>query len=102
MVEGADVDVAVNITPDLTATMRGAKDVKILVGQSLDNIYMGVTVDPALHPAFAKKEVRQALRHAVDRAGLVGLANGRAVIGPGLFDRRPRFGDPDRRRQAQL
>ena len=85
MVENGDVDVAINITPDLTATMRNNKNVKILSGQSLDNMYMGVTTDPALHPAFAKKEVRQALRHAVDRAGLIKLASGRAVIGPTLF-----------------
>ena len=85
MVENGDADVAVNITPDLVATMRSNQNVKILVGQSLDNMYMGVTTDPALHPAFAKKEVRQALRHAVDRAGLIKLASGRAVIGPTLF-----------------
>src|SRR5262245_30548217 len=85
MVENGDADVAVNITPDLTATMKNNKNVKILLGQSLDNMYMGVTADPALNPAFAKKEVRQALRHAVDRAGLIKLAGGRAVIGPTMF-----------------
>jgi peptide/nickel transport system substrate-binding protein len=65
--------------------MKGNKNVKILVGQSLDNMYMGVTADPALHPALAKKEVRQALRHAVDRAGIIKLTNGRAVIGPAVY-----------------
>jgi peptide/nickel transport system substrate-binding protein len=85
MVENGDVDVARDITPDLTATMKNNPNVKILLGQSLDNMYMGVTVNPAIHPAFAKKEVRQALRHAVDRGGLIKLANGRAVIGPAIF-----------------
>jgi peptide/nickel transport system substrate-binding protein len=84
-VENGDVDVALNVTPDLTAAMKNNKNVKILVGQSLDNMYMGVTVDPALHPALAKKEVRQALRHAVDRAGIIKLTNGRAVIGPAVY-----------------
>ena len=65
-VENGDVDVALNVTPDLTAAMKGNKNVKILVGQWLDNMYMGVTADPALPAA----EVRQALRHAVDRAGV--------------------------------
>ena len=95
MVENGDVDVAINITPDLTATMRSNKNVRILVGQSLDNMYMGVTVDPALNPAFAEEGgVRQALRHAVDRSGLIKLAGGRAVIGPTLFRSGPRLGDP--------
>jgi peptide/nickel transport system substrate-binding protein len=84
-VENGDVDVALNVTPDLTAAMKNNKNVRILVGQSLDNMYMGVTVDPALHPALAKKEVRQALRHAVDRAGIIKLTNGRAVIGPAVY-----------------
>jgi peptide/nickel transport system substrate-binding protein len=84
-VENGDVDVALNVTPDLTAAMKNNKNVKILLGQSLDNMYMGVTVDPALHPALAKKEVRQALRHAVDRAGIIKLTNGRAVIGPAVY-----------------
>ena len=84
-VENGDIDVAVNVTPDLTAAMKGNKNVRVLVGQSLDNMYMGVTVDPALHPALAKKEVRQALRHAVDRAGIIKLTNGSddAQIEPG-------------------
>jgi peptide/nickel transport system substrate-binding protein len=85
MVENGDVDVALSITPDLIASMRGNKNVKILIGQSLDNMYMGVTVDPALHPELAKKEVRQAIRHAVDRAGIIKLTNNRAVIGPAVY-----------------
>jgi peptide/nickel transport system substrate-binding protein len=85
MIENGDVDVALNITPDLTATMRNNKNVKLLLGQSLDNIYMGMTVDPAIHPELAKKEVRQAIRHAVDRDGIIKLTNGRAVIGPAVF-----------------
>jgi peptide/nickel transport system substrate-binding protein len=85
MVENGDVDVAVNITPDLSAAMRSNKNVKVQIGQSLDNMYMGLTVDPALHPELAKKEVRQAIRHAVDRAGIIKLTNGRAVIGPAVF-----------------
>jgi peptide/nickel transport system substrate-binding protein len=84
-VENGDVDVAVNVTPDLVAAMRGNKNVRIQVGQSLDNMYMGLTADPGLHPALAKKEVRQAIRHAVSREGLIKLTNGRAVIGPAVF-----------------
>ena len=84
-VENGDVDVALNITPDLTAAMKNNKNVRILVGQSLDNMYMGLTVDPALQPALAKKEVRQAIRHAVSREEIIKLTNGRAVIGPAVY-----------------
>ncbi len=84
-VENGDVDVAVNITPDLTAAMRNNKNVKVQLGQSLDNMYMGMTADPALSPELAKKEVRQAIRHAISREGIIKLTNGRAVIGPAVF-----------------
>jgi peptide/nickel transport system substrate-binding protein len=84
-VERGDADVALNLTPDLTAAMRNNKNVKILLAQSFENMYMGMTVDPTLHPELAKKEVRQAIRHAVDRDGIIKLTNGRAVIGPAVF-----------------
>src|SRR5262249_568014 len=83
--ENGDVDVAPNITRDLTTAMKNNKNVKVLVGQSLDNMYMGMTTDPALHPELAKKEVRQAIRHAVDRQGIIKLTNNRAVIGPAVY-----------------
>ena len=94
-VENGDVDVALNVTPDLTASMRNNKNVKILLGQSLDNMYMGLTTDPALHPALAKKEVRQAIRHAVDRTAsssspTAGPSSGRRSSPSGCWAWRPR------------
>jgi peptide/nickel transport system substrate-binding protein len=84
-VENADVDVAMNITPDLVATMRGNKNVKILTGQSLDSLYMGLTTNPQIHPELAKKEVRQAIRYAIDYDGIIALTNKQAVRGPVPF-----------------
>jgi len=81
-VENGDVDVALNITPDLVATMRDNKQVKILTGQSLDHMYLGLTCDPQIHPELAKKEVRQAIRYAIDYDGVIALANKQAVRGP--------------------
>ena len=84
-VENGDVDIALSITPDLVATMRNNKNVKILAGQSLDNMYMGMTCDPAIHPELAKKEVRQAIRYAIDYDGIIALTNKQAVRGPAVF-----------------
>ena len=44
--------------------MKGNKNVKILLGQSLDNMYMGVTVDPALHPAWPRRKSARRSAHA--------------------------------------
>ena len=84
-VENGDVDIALNITPDLVATMRNNKDVKIITGQSLDNMYLGMTCDPQIHPELAKKEVRQAIRNAIDYDGIIALTNKQAVRGPVVF-----------------
>jgi peptide/nickel transport system substrate-binding protein len=84
-VENGDVDIALNLTPDLVATMRNNKNVKIIPGQSLDNMYLGMTCDPQIHPELAKKEVRQAIRYAIDYNGIIALTNKQAVRGPAVF-----------------
>ena len=84
-VENGDVDVALNLTPDLVATMRGNKNVKIITGQSLDDMYLGMTCDPKIHPELAKKEVRQAIRAAIDYDGIIALTDKQAVRGPVVY-----------------
>jgi peptide/nickel transport system substrate-binding protein len=80
-----DVDVALNVTPDLVATMKTNTSLKIVTGQSLDNLYLGMTVDPAINPNLAKKEVRQAIRAAIDYDGILALTDNQAVRGPAIF-----------------
>ncbi|MEI8189062.1 MAG: ABC transporter substrate-binding protein [candidate division NC10 bacterium] len=84
-VENGDVDIALNLTPDLVATMRDNKNIKIIPGQSLDNMYLGMTCSPQIHPELAKKEVRQAIRYAIDYEGIIALTNKQAVRGPAVF-----------------
>jgi peptide/nickel transport system substrate-binding protein len=84
-VENGDVDIALNLTPDLVATMRDNKNVKIIPGQSLDNMYLGMTCNPQIHPELAKKEVRQAIRAAIDYDGILALTNKQAVRGPVVY-----------------
>ena len=84
-VEAGDVDVALSLTPDLVDTLKGNPNVKVVLGQSLDNLYMGLTTDPAINPNLAKKEVRQAIRAAVDYDGVLALTNGQAVRGPAVY-----------------
>ncbi len=84
-VENGDVDIALNLTPDLVDPLKNNPNVKVLPGQSLDNLYMGMTVDPALNPNLAKKEVRQAIRAAIDYDGILALTNNTAVRSPAVF-----------------
>jgi peptide/nickel transport system substrate-binding protein len=84
-VEAGDVDVALSLTPDLVDTLKGNPNVKVTLGQSLDNLYMGLTTDPTINPNLAKKEVRQAIRAAIDYDGVLALTNGQAVRGPAVY-----------------
>ena len=100
-VENGDVDIALNLTPDLVATMKSNKNVKIITGQSLDNMYLGMTCDPQIHPELAKKEVRQAIRHAIDYDGIIALTNKQAVVGPAVYSIGILGLNPGRRRPAE-
>jgi peptide/nickel transport system substrate-binding protein len=48
-------------------------------------MYLGMTCDPQIHPELAKKEVRQAIRYAIDYDGIIALTNKQAVRGPAVF-----------------
>jgi peptide/nickel transport system substrate-binding protein len=84
-VENGDVDVALSLTPDLVDTLKGNPNVKVVLGQSLDNLYMGMTMDPTINPNLAKKEVRQAIRAAIDYDGVLALTNNQALRGPAIY-----------------
>lgn len=84
-IEKGDIDIAVNLTPDLVAPLKGNPNVKIITGQSLDNMYMGLTASPTMDPNLAKKEVRRAIRYAVDYDGILALTNHQAVRGPAVY-----------------
>jgi peptide/nickel transport system substrate-binding protein len=84
-IEKGDIDIAVNLTPDLVAPLKGNPNVKIITGQSLDNMYMGLTTNPAFDPNLAKKEVRRAIRAAIDYDGILALTNKQAVRGPAVY-----------------
>lgn len=84
-IEKGDIDIAVNLTPDLVAPLKGNPNVKIITGQSLDNMYMGLTTNPAFDPNLAKKEVRRAIRSAIDYDGILALTNKQAVRGPAVY-----------------
>jgi peptide/nickel transport system substrate-binding protein len=84
-IEKGDIDVAVNLTPDLVAPLQGNPNVRIITGQSLDNMYMGLTASAAMDPNLAKKEVRRAIRYAIDYDGILALTNHQAVRGPAVY-----------------
>jgi peptide/nickel transport system substrate-binding protein len=48
-------------------------------------MYIGLTTNPDISPELAKKEVRQAIRSAIDYDGVLALINNRGVRGPAIY-----------------
>ena len=79
MLEKGDVDVALNLSPDLIESMRDEKGITIVNGQTYDMVYIGMTNDPTVNKYLANNDVRLALRSAVDYDGLFALFKGQAI-----------------------
>ena len=83
--EAGEVDVALNLAPEQVTALRAHPAVRVLTGRSLDNLYLGLTCNPQVHPELSKKEVRQAIRAAIDYDGVLALAGSEAARGPAVF-----------------
>jgi peptide/nickel transport system substrate-binding protein len=83
--EAGEVDIALNLAPEQVTAVRAHPGVRVITGRSLDNLYLGLTCSPQVHPELSKKEVRQAIRAAIDYDGLLALAGSEAVRGPAVF-----------------
>jgi peptide/nickel transport system substrate-binding protein len=60
------VDIAQSIDTDGVKALKGNPNVKIVHGNSLDLIYLGMTLSPTLSKPMSNPLVRQAVRHAID------------------------------------
>ncbi|MDI3317256.1 MAG: ABC transporter substrate-binding protein [Bacillota bacterium] len=89
-----DIDIAHNLSPDQLRSLRGETGVKVLDGLNLGLVYLGMN---AGMPPFDKKEVRQAVRYAIDYEGLIGdIVQGHAIPVQGIEPSGIPGFDPDR------
>jgi peptide/nickel transport system substrate-binding protein len=71
------VDVAQSLSIDDVKALKGNSNVKIVHGNSLDMLYLGMTLNPEISAPMANPLVRQAVRHAIDYKGIIqGLLSG--------------------------
>lgn len=70
-VQRGTVDVAQSLSIDDVKALKGNSSVKIVRGNSLDLVYMGMTLNPDISAPMANPLVRQAVRHAIDYHGLI-------------------------------
>jgi peptide/nickel transport system substrate-binding protein len=77
LVEKGTVDVALNINIQGAQALAGNSSVKVVQGNTLDLVYMGMTLNPAVSKPLSNPKVRQAIRYAIDYDGILkGLLKG--------------------------
>lgn len=84
LLKKGDADVATALTPEQLKQLKGDSNFRVMVYPGLSLTYIGLDVKNV--PAFAKKEVRQAIKYAIDYDGLVNvLMNGNAILNQGII-----------------
>jgi peptide/nickel transport system substrate-binding protein len=79
MLERGDVDVALNLGPDIVEAIKDMPGIQIIPGQTYDQLYVAMTNNPDLNPIVADPRVRKALRYSVDYGELIDLVNGMGI-----------------------
>jgi peptide/nickel transport system substrate-binding protein len=76
-VQKGTVDIAQSIDSDNVRALKGNSSVKVIHGNSLDLVYMGMTLNPSISKPLSNPLVRQAVRHAIDYGAIINsLLNG--------------------------
>jgi len=77
LVQRGAVDVAMNINIQQSQALAHDSSVQVVTGNTLDLIYMGMTLSPAVSKPLSDARVRQAIRYALDYDGILnGLLKG--------------------------
>jgi len=78
--ERGEVDIAQSLDVDLIARLRASGKAQIIEGNTLDMIYLAITMNPEISKELADKRVRQAIMYAIDYEGIIkDLMRGAAV-----------------------
>ncbi|MDB5075856.1 MAG: putative dipeptide transporter [Chloroflexi bacterium] len=77
LVQRGAVDVAINVNIDQQAALAHDTSVQVVKGNTLDLVYIGMTLSPKISKPLSNALVRQAVRYAIDYDGILkGLLKG--------------------------
>jgi peptide/nickel transport system substrate-binding protein len=85
MLEQGDIDIAMNLGPDMISQIQGRPWGEVVQGNKLQTMYLGLSPDPERNEALANKQVRQAIAYAIDYDGIIELMAGAARIIPSML-----------------
>lgn len=94
MLQKGDADVATELSPQQIQNLKGNSNFQIVQTPSLSLTYLGLDVKNV--PAFAKPEVREAIKWAIDYNGIINnLLNNNALLVQGVIPKGMYGYDPD-------
>jgi peptide/nickel transport system substrate-binding protein len=80
LIQTGDADMAFSVDPDSADTVKNDPNLQLIEGPSLAFEYLALNNDPTVGGPVSKKEVRQAIAHAIDYDGIInGLIGGAGV-----------------------
>lgn len=82
LVQTGEVDLAFAVDPDSVQKVKDDPNLQLLEGPSLAIEYLGLNVTPAVGGPLAKKELRQAIAHAIDYDGIINDLLGGGAVRP--------------------
>jgi peptide/nickel transport system substrate-binding protein len=77
--EAGDIDIALDLTPDQTASIKSNPDLALYEGLNNYMFFLLINQDKNISGSLADAKVQDAVRKALDYAGIVKLAGGSAV-----------------------
>ena len=104
-VQKGSVDVAMNINLQQAASLGSGSGVKVVKGNTLDLVYIGMTTSATVSKPLSDPRVRQAVRYAIDYDGILkGLLRGvgtrpNTMIPVGMLGNEAAFNDATRIKQ---
>jgi len=86
LLQRGDVDVVQNLDKDLVDQVKDDPNLNLIVGQTLNIVYLAMSPSGQIAPELADKRVRQAIAYAIDYDGIIqGLLKGYADRAPTII-----------------
>lgn len=82
--EAGDIDIALDLTADQSASIKGNGDLKLYEGVSPYLFFMIMNQDKTIGGALSDPKVQKAVRLAIDYQGILKLAGGSSVTPPSM------------------
>ncbi|MBM3302007.1 MAG: ABC transporter substrate-binding protein, partial [Deltaproteobacteria bacterium] len=85
MLEQGDIDIAMNLTPDIFKDLKGKPGIEVVPGNMLTTLYLGMSPKPERNPVLSDKKVRQAINYAIDYEGISRMLGEAGHMIPTIF-----------------